>query len=54
MDREGGSLTVSAAKRQRIYAAIIVAAGLAAYANAIRIPFVLDDESSVVQNEDIR
>ena len=54
MDRKGGSLTVSAAGRQRIYAAIIVAAGVAAYANAIRTPFVLDDENSVVQNEDIR
>ena len=54
MDRKGSSLTVSAAGRQRIYAAIIVAAGVAAYANAILTPFVLDDESSVVQNEDIR
>ena len=54
MDRKGGPLTLTDAGRQRLYAAIIVVAGAAAYANAISIPFVLDDENSVVQNEDIR
>jgi protein O-mannosyl-transferase len=49
-----GSLTASPIARVRLCAAIIVVAGLAAYANAISIPFVLDDESSVVQNPDIR
>ncbi len=34
--------------------ALIVGLALAAYANSISIPFVLDDQSSVVQNEDIR
>lgn len=38
----------------RLYAAIVVAAGLLSYANAIDLPFVLDDEASVVQNADIR
>ena len=40
--------------RLRLYAAIIAAAGFFAYANALTVPFVLDDESSVVQNADIR
>jgi protein O-mannosyl-transferase len=40
--------------RLRLYAAIIVAAGVLAYANALTIPFVLDDQSSVVQNGEIR
>jgi len=37
-----------------IRAAIIVCAALATYANSLSIPFLLDDQSSVVQNEDIR
>ena len=40
--------------RLRLYAAIVVMAGLLAYSNALTNPFVLDDESSVVQNSDIR
>ncbi len=53
MDGEG-PLIVAPVMRLRLYAAIVVAAGVLAYANAIAIPFVLDDESSVVQNSDIR
>ena len=53
MDGEG-SLTVQPVMRLRLYAAIVVAAGVLAYANALSNPFVLDDESSVVQNGDIR
>ena len=34
--------------------ALIVCAALATYANSLSIPFLLDDQSSVVQNEDIR
>ena len=53
MDGEG-SLTVQPVMRLRLYAAIVVAAGVLAYANALSNPFVLDDESSVVQNGEIR
>lgn len=38
----------------RLAAILIVLAGCAAYANSLSIPFVLDDEGTVVQNPDIR
>lgn len=37
-----------------VRAALIVCAALGTYANSLAIPFVLDDQSSVVQNNDIR
>ena len=40
--------------RIRLAAILIVLAACAAYANSLSIPFVLDDEGTVVQNPDIR